>query len=116
MPMQFNKDEKHGKYVVQRYENGKVTINGVEYRQNLIVSASVLIENWEAKNFSPILSLKPVVVILGMGSTLVFPDQAELKVFYENNIGVEIMDSAAACRTFNVLMAEHRNAVLALIV
>ena len=116
MPMQINKDEQHGQYVIQRYENGKVTINDVVYTQNLILSARVLIENWEARDFSPILSLKPEVVILGTGTTLVFPELALLQPFYKQHIGVEVMDSAAACRTFNVLMAEDRNAVVALIV
>jgi uncharacterized protein len=114
--MQINKDEQHGKYVIQRYENGKVTINDVVYTRNLILSATVLIENWDPQDFGPILSLKPEVVILGTGSTLVFPDQAALQSFYKHKIGVEVMDSAAACRTFNVLMAEDRNAVVALIV
>lgn len=116
MLMQINKDEQHGNYIVQRYENGKVTINGIDYTQNLIVSATVLIENWEPSNFSPILSLKPVVVLLGTGAQIVFPESKTLKPFYENNIGVEIMDTPAACRTFNILMSEHRNAVLAIIV
>lgn len=116
MLMQILKDEQHSNAKVQRYENGKVTINGINYTQNLILSPTMLIENWEPSDFNSILCLKPTVVILGTGATLLFPEPAELKSFYENNIGVEIMDTSAACRTFNILMAEHRNAVLAIIV
>lgn len=55
------------------------------------------------------------LIIIGTGKTLVFPDDDKLLYFYDNNIGFEIMDTAAACRTWNILLSEDRNVVAALI-
>lgn len=122
--MQLNKDQHHGDYVIKRYEDGKITINENTYTKSLVISATQLIESWppntleelQSEHFSPIITLKPEVVLLGTGKNLVFPDQAVLAPLYDNNIGVEVMDTLAACRTFNVLMAESRHAVAAVII
>ncbi|NNJ91699.1 MAG: hypothetical protein HKP55_08500 [Gammaproteobacteria bacterium] len=55
------------------------------------------------------------MIIIGSGKTLVFPDDEQLMYFYQNNIGFEIMDTAAACRTWNILLSEDRNVMAALI-
>ena len=122
--MQLNKDRHHGDYVINAYQDGIITINKTCYKNSLIISPHRLIDDWapqsieelKREHFMPIISMKPEVVILGTGSKLIFPDPAILAPFYNNNIGVEIMDTQAACRTFTVLMAEDRNAVAALCV
>ena len=55
------------------------------------------------------------LIIIGTGKKLVFPDDEKLMFFHENNIGVEVMDTAAACRTWNILLSEDRNVMAALI-
>jgi uncharacterized protein len=55
------------------------------------------------------------LIVIGTGKTLIFPDDEVLKFFYDNNIGFEIMDTAAACRTYNILLSEDRNVLAALI-
>ena len=55
------------------------------------------------------------MIIIGTGKTLVFPNDEQLMYFYENNIGFEIMDTPAACRTWNILLSEDRNVMAALI-
>lgn len=122
--MRLNKDPHHGEFVINSYEVGIIIINKACYNHSLIVSSSKIIDNWspqditelKSEHITPILSMNPEVVILGTGSKLIFPDQAILAPLYNNNIGVEVMDTQAACRTFNVLMAEDRKAVAALCV
>jgi uncharacterized protein len=60
--------------------------------------------------------MKPEIVLLGTGATFVFPDPARLAPLRDARVGVEVMDTAAACRTYNILLAEGRNVVAALIV
>lgn len=122
--MQLNKDPHHGEYVINAYEDGVIVVNKACYKNSLIVSGKQLIDNWppqrmeelKTDHFKPIIEMNPEVVILGTGQKLIFPDPSLLAPFYNNNIGVEVMDTQAACRTFTVLMAENRNAVAALCV
>ena len=58
---------------------------------------------------------KPEIVLLGTGQHLLFPPQGCLSVLQQQNIGYEVMDTAAACRTFNVLAAEGRDVILAML-
>jgi uncharacterized protein len=55
-------------------------------------------------------------VLLGTGATFIFPEPALLAPLRKAGIGVEVMDTAAACRTYNILLGEERNVVAALIV
>lgn len=62
------------------------------------------------------LGLAPEVVLLGTGARQQFPDPVLLGILHAQRIGVEVMDTAAACRTFNVLVTEGRPVAAALIV
>lgn len=57
---------------------------------------------------------KPEIILLGTGQHLRFPPQDCLSILQQQNIGYEVMDTAAACRTFNVLAAEGRDVILAI--
>ena len=72
-------------------------------------------EALEAAHFERIAALKPEVVIFGSGQRLRFPPAALLRVLIEHRVGIETMDTAAACRTYNVLLAEGRSVVAALL-
>jgi len=63
-----------------------------------------------------IVELKPEIAIIGSGATFRFPDPARLALLHQARIGVEVMDTQAACRTYNILLGEGRNVVAALIV
>jgi len=90
---------------------------------SIIVSASRLITDWPvhsaenltARHLAQILELEPEIVLLGTGDRQVFLAPELMMVFYRAAIGVEIMNTQAACRTFNVLVSEGRNVVAALI-
>jgi uncharacterized protein len=106
------------------YGTGYVVINHVRYEQSLIVLPDRIIENWEPKTFEQLeaahfeflLSLAPEMVLVGTGASLRFPHPSLTKVLTAAGIGVEVMDTAAACRTYNILMAEGRRVAVALII
>ena len=70
----------------------------------------------QAADLEPVLALRPELLLIGSGVRQEFPDQALFRALYESRIGFEIMDTAAACRTYNVLVAEGRDVAAALIV
>jgi len=106
------------------YGVGYVVVNKTRYEQSLIVLPDRLIENWDAKTFEQltaehfefVLSLKPEMVLFGTGATLRFPHPTLTRTLIESRIGVEVMDTAAACRTYNILTAEGRRVAAALLI
>ena len=73
------------------------------------------IDNLNAEHFDAILELRPELVLLGTGSRLTFPSPQILSALHRQRIGVEVMDTAAACRTYNILMGEGRLVVAGLL-
>ena len=73
-------------------------------------------EDLAAAHFESIAALAPEVVIFGSGSRLRFPPPAVLRALMARRIGFEVMDNAAACRTYNVLASEGRNVLAALLI
>ncbi len=98
-------------------------VNGVEYTQSVIVPWQGEVARWlvddpmmlQADHFAPLIEMRPQVVIFGSGPTLRFPPAGVLAGLMAARIGFETMDSAAACRTYNVLLAEGRSVVAALL-
>ena len=92
------------------------------YRETVVVSASAVVTLPELRGMndlagldpSIIFSLDPEVVLLGTGQRQIFPAASFRSQFVSAGIGVEIMDTGAACRTFNVLVAERRRVVAVL--
>jgi uncharacterized protein len=90
---------------------------------SFVLSPERAVENWPVTDvtaigddaLAAILALEPAVVILGSGPRIVFPPQAVLAQFLKRGIGIEVMDNAAAARTFNVLVSEGRNVVAAFV-
>lgn len=82
-----------------------------------------IVHNWPVQDVSqlddstiaPILELTPEIVLLGTGASQVFPQAATLRAFIRHGVGVEVMDNAAAARTYNLLAGEGRNVLAALI-
>ena len=73
------------------------------------------ISDFSAEKFKSFTQQQPEMVLFGTGKKLVFPPQECLSLLQHNNIGYEVMDTAAACRTFNVLAAEGRDVILAIV-
>lgn len=122
--MEFSIDQPLGKYQITAYEPGIITVNEQHCQSSLIISNDRLITDWpcnsanslEREHLSTILTMTPEVLIVGTGEEQVFLDQALFAEFYNQQIGVEVMTTAAACRTFNALSAEGRQIVAALII
>jgi uncharacterized protein len=108
---------------VTAYEKDSVEFNAITYQHSLIVLPEVKPVPWAvssfdaltATDFDPIEANKPDVVILGTGNKQRFIHPRLITVLTSQRIGVECMDNQAACRTYNILMAEGRKVALALI-
>lgn len=108
---------------VTGYEVDSVDINAVRFMHSLLVLPEVAPLAWpvasfealSAADFVPIEAQMPDVVILGTGSRQRFVHPRLLTSLTARRIGVECMDNQAACRTYNILMAEGRKVALALI-
>ena len=108
---------------VTGYDQAWVEINAVRFSHSLLVLPEVAPLSWpvlsfdalNAADFVAILSLEPDVVILGTGAKQHFVHPRLIACLTERRIGVECMDNQAACRTYNILMAEGRKVALALI-
>jgi len=89
---------------------------------SIIVSANRLITDWPVQapeelttdHIGQIIDLDPEIVLIGTGENQVFLKQEMLMHFYRRSVGVEVMTTRAACRTFNILVAEGRSVVAAL--
>lgn len=121
--MKFDRDAADGRNQFTGYGEGYVTIGARRVEQSVLVSATA-IEEWPASSIAAlepahvarILAAKAEIVLLGSGARFAFPDPAVLAPLYKARIGVEVMDTPAACRTFNILAGEGRNVVAALVI
>lgn len=111
-----------GEYLfVRKVAATAITVVDRDLDRSFILAPDRAIEDWAIRDvaaldeaaIAPILALEPAVVILGSGSRIVFPSQAVLASFLTRGVGVEVMDNAAAARTFNVLAGEGRRVVAA---
>lgn len=122
--MKFEPDTLTGVNVLSRHEPGRVWVNGAAWTRSVIVPAKGPVTAWEPESFGALQVVhfdalaahRPAVVIFGSGSRLRFPPAALLRGLMERRIGIETMDVAAACRTYNVLAAEGRAVVAALLI
>jgi uncharacterized protein len=121
--MKFQPDTLDGVNTITRQQPGCVWVGNTPYEHSLLVPWQGAVLRWPAgtldeltaQHFVDIAGLKPEVVIFGSGKQLRFVPPALLRSLFEQRIGVETMDTAAACRTYNVLVAEGREVVAALL-
>ena len=112
-----------GQNHIQSVSDVEIKIGGEIHQGALVVTAESLITNWgvekpediNADHFEKILELKPEVVLIGTGRNQVFLPPELLMTFYRKGIGVEMMTTQAACRTFNVLISDNRKVAAALL-
>ena len=122
--MSLTLDDNQSTYQIRAFKPGFIQINERVFTQSIIVTPNTLIENWVPQHISEltrehlkmITDLHPAVLIIGTGEVLQFPEIELYGDLINEGIGVEIMDTSAACRTYNVLTAENRNVVAALII
>jgi len=116
-------DATDGLNMVQTITTEQIVINHRVYTSSLIVTPHTTIANWKPRrltdlsedDFLPLVELEPDVVLLGTGKQLRFPEPHITKPLIEHAMGIEIMDTPAACRTFNILASEGRKVAAALL-
>ena len=121
--MSLTQDFADVNYIITGFETGLVLINNEPYTQSVIICPDQLIAPWgitnvdqlNEENLSEIVMLQPELVIIGTGEHVKFPDAKIIAWFAQQQIGLETMNTYAACRTYGILVAEGRRAVAALI-
>jgi len=121
--MKFTEAGTSGGLLIRAYAPGRIQVGDTVYRSSLIVTPRQVLPDWppasvaalNADHLATVSALTPEILLLGTGPTQVFPDPALYAALLTRRIGLEIMDTRAACRTYNILMAEDRWVVAALI-
>ena len=122
--MQLSQDLEQGGYTIDAHESGVVQVNGERLAASCVVAPDRLIRDWApasldelaAEHLAELASMEPELVLLGVGERLRFPERALLQPLEQRGIGVEVMDTAAACRTYNLLKGDGRRVVAALLI
>jgi uncharacterized protein len=122
--MPLTLDENRATYQIKGFKPGFIQVNENMFTHSIIISPNQLITDWEPQSIAEltpehlkkILPLKPAILLIGTGEHLSFPAVDIYGELLNQGIGVEIMDTSAACRTFNALTAEDRNVVAVLII
>lgn len=121
--MRFNQDPSPAATLIRSYGGGEIKINDTTFQQPVIVSSSAVAagpavataDELAAVHAGAVLAHEPEVVLLGTGTRQRFPAPEFGAAFLRVGVGFEVMDTGAACRTFNVLVAEQRRVVALLI-
>ncbi len=103
---------------------GWVRIGTQEYRTSLVLTPDTVVTEWAPSgfdrlteaDFTRLLGHAPEIVLIGTGAAIRFPHPRLTRALTDAQIGFEVMDTAAACRTYNILAAEGRKVVAALII
>ena len=121
--MKLQPDRIDGVNAVTAFAPGALRINGQTYSASVVLPWQGPVQAWpcadfaalRAAHFEQLLELAPELVIFGSGARIRFAAPALLRPLIERGIGVETMDTGAACRTYNVLASEGRTVVAALL-
>jgi uncharacterized protein len=122
--VKFQPDTLTGVNAITRHDADRIIVGSQAYGHSLVVPWVGEVIDWQvahfdelcAEHFERLVALEPELVIFGSGARLRFPPAPWLRPLIERRIGIESMDTAAACRTYNVLVAEKRSVVAALVV
>lgn len=121
--MKIEREMGVGRLLIRSYAVGTIKINDTVYTSSLVLTPDEIEAHWPPnafaelapEHFNAIAARRPEVVVLGTGSRLRFPAPAVLAPLSRAGVGVEIMDTAAACRTYNILASDGRKVVAALL-
>ena len=122
--MKLSLDDNTAAFLVHEYTSSYIRVNNVQHTNSIIISYNALLPEWPPQSMDQltddhiieILKNDPEMILLGTGEKIQFPHPKILQAAYKRNVGVEIMDTAAACRTFNMLAADGRKVVAGLII
>lgn len=108
--------ESLGTLAIRSVSRDGILINGELWSETIAVTPQEIIEPWPQlelheltlQTFSPLLALSPELILVGTGASGEFPPRELMFAFARSGVGLEVMDTAAAARTFNVLAGEGR--------
>ncbi|MEK8034793.1 Mth938-like domain-containing protein [Ideonella sp. DXS29W] len=117
--MKFQPDQLDGVNAISKLEAGRIWVHATAFESSVLVPWRGDVQAWpaaradelQASHFEAIVALQPELVIFGSGDKHRFVSPALYRALIERRIGVETMDTAAACRTYNVLVNEGRKVV-----
>lgn len=112
-----------GRRLFSGYGPGYVAVNSVRYERNVLVTPEAVVE-WPATGFEALTAAdfgfiqeaRPEILILGTGAKQCFLPPALARALARSGMGIEIMDTRAACRTYNILVAEGRKVIAAILI
>ena len=121
--MRFSSDPTEQNHI-RAYEPGAIHLRDRTLDSHIIISADTVIDDWQPAplaelsiaDFAAALDLRPDVILFGTGVSQRVPDIAVLTEIMRKGVAIEVMETHAACRTFNVLINEDRAAVAALLI
>jgi uncharacterized protein len=134
--MKFTREQPEGQYTIHACRPGTVTLNSpnpqdgrdeegrITLQRSFILTPDTLLRDWppaagtelQAEHLEPLRALQAEVLLLGTGERLQFPGGEQLALLVGLGMGYEVMDSAAACRTYNILAGEGRQVAAAIII
>lgn len=124
MDMKFTKENAdRATKVIRAYAPGSINVSDTLLTKSFIVAADQLVDDWPPQEFKDLtvehlkaaLALEPEILIIGTGKEQHFLPGELMAVLSKSGMGLEVMDTAAACRTYNVLLSEDRKVVAALL-
>lgn len=120
--MKFALSDLEGDYIISAYSEGAFTVGGRRFEGSLLVRNDQPPRSWSVNDISELqsrtvseLNLAGIsTLLIGTGNSLQFPNDEIFAELYGNAVGVEFMDTPAACRTYNILLSEGRSVAAAL--
>ncbi|MCI4568834.1 Mth938-like domain-containing protein [Lysobacter sp. CFH 32150] len=117
--MQLNLERPDYTYFLRGADGAQALVNDRTLTRSFIIAPDTLIEDWAVRDakamtpteLDPLLALNPELIVLGTGANQVFPAAAVMAACLSRGIGIEVMNNAAAARTFSVLAGEGRRVV-----
>jgi len=121
--LDFNLEIPENHLYVRSIGQDGIRVGDDYFARPFILSGQEIVPEWKVNSFSDIseetlqliFDMQPELVLIGCGKDQTFLPPATQALFFRRNISVEVMVTDAACRTFNVLVAEGRNVVAALL-
>jgi len=122
--VKFQAERIEGTNAIARHAPEGVVVNGQEYRRSVVVPWRGAVAEWpvarfddlQPAHFEALVALQPEIVIFGSGRRIRFAKPALLRPLIDARIGIETMDTPAACRTYNILASEGRHVLAALLI
>ena len=122
--MKLHLDPATAKNSITGYGDGYVMVNRQRFERSLVVLPERILLDWPATSFealapehlAALADLDREIILLGTGARLRFPRPEIMRSLIQAGVGVEVMDVQAACRTYNILLAEERRVAAALLI